>query len=76
MTMNQKPNGGNLSFFIQRVDNTSVTPCAFTFNATDVRLPLDTTPLAWHMFMGRSNATAGTTGVTMGMNKVYISTDN
>jgi hypothetical protein len=75
-TMFAKTNGGNVSLFIQRVDDSTIAPCQYTFAGNEAMLPLSTVPLGWRMFMGRSQSAVGTSGVIFGMNKVYISSDN
>lgn len=75
-TIFAKQNGGNVSFYTKRLDNTSIEPCSFSIVGNDGRLPLSTVPQSWRLFLGRDNVAPGTTGVVMGMNKVFIASDN
>jgi hypothetical protein len=65
-------NSTDVSVYVKRLDNTSITPCYYTLT-TDI--PAQGTPLGWHIFAGNGkNAVA--TLITYGMNKVYITRDN
>ena len=74
-TIFAKPNGGDISFFTQRIDNSSIAPCAFTISGTDGRLPVPTTPMGWRYWTG-SQSVAPAANMGIAMNKIYIASDN
>jgi hypothetical protein len=77
-TIFAKPNGGNVSFFTKRLDNSSIAPCVFTLDSevNKTRLPLYNTNLAFRMTTLKNNATGSNNNIVMGFNKLYLSKDN
>jgi hypothetical protein len=73
-TIFSRPNGGNVSFYTIRVDNSSVAPCEYVTSGTDNRLPVFSTPMGWRWWQG--GVSAPTTASVLWFNKVYVSTDN
>ena len=81
-TIFAKPNGRNISLYTKRLDNTSIAPCVYTFNASAVAYTINqTAPLGFRMWVGKSNisdlnSTTDTSNVVMGFNEVYMESDN